>query len=53
MLESAVKCEVEDTREFKEWWDRLSMRDQEAITEVVQSLEREGDAPGGAVLFGD
>ena len=37
-----MKFEVEFTAEFEAWWDELSVRDQRAVTAIVNHLERRG-----------
>ncbi|MCY4512035.1 MAG: type II toxin-antitoxin system RelE/ParE family toxin [Acidobacteria bacterium] len=35
-------CDIEVTDEFKSWWNRLTAREQDDVTRVVEALEEHG-----------
>ena len=37
-----MRCEVEVTDEFQSWWNGLTEREQEDVSEVVEALEEHG-----------
>lgn len=41
-----MRCEVEVTDEFGEWWDSLSIEEQESVAYSVRLLEEKGIALG-------
>lgn len=41
-----MKCEVEVTDEFGDWWDSLSLEEQESVAYSVRLLEEKGVALG-------